>query len=105
MVPKKKRVSKELFQAIVKKGDTLSVPLFIFRYIPSVDAHYAVVAPKGVAKKAVARNKLRRQGYAAINSYPLKPCAAIFFYKKEAKNASYSEIKENVAKILSKIKL
>jgi ribonuclease P protein component len=105
MFSKKKRVTKELFQIIMKKGATLQAPLFVFRYIPSDEPHYAFVAPKSVAKNAVDRNKLRRQGYASLKSYPLKQCSGIFFYKKQAKGSPYQEIKESVGCIVDKIRL
>jgi ribonuclease P protein component len=105
MSSKNKRVTKELFQTIMKKGGMLSSPLFVFRYIPQKPLSYAVVAPKSVAKKAITRNKLKRQGYSALRAYPLPPLSGIFFYKKGAKNATFIEIKENVKVILDKIKL
>lgn len=104
MLPKKKRVTKELFQGIMKNGKTLVSPLFILRYIPQKSPQYAFVAPKTVAKQAVFRNKLRRQGYNALNQNPKIPCIlAVFFYKKEAKKASFKDIKENIYSIISKI--
>jgi ribonuclease P protein component len=105
MLSKKKRVTKELFPVILKKGGTLSTSLFSFRYIPSEIPRYAFVAPKTVAKKAVDRNKLRRQGYAALRLYNLKPCSGVFFYKKQAKAPLFQSIKEDVGSILSKIRL
>ena len=105
MLSKKKRITKELFQKIMKNGGTLSGSLFTFRYMTSFTPQYAFVAPKAIVKKAPPRNKLRRQGYAALRSFPLKPCAGIFFYKKESKNATFAEIKADIAKIIQKIRV
>lgn len=102
MLPKKKRVTKEQFLIIMKKGGTLSTPLS--RYIAQNTPQYAFVAPKSVAKTAVERNRLRRQGYNSLRGFILKPYAGIFFYKKEAKNATSLEVKEDISKILSKLK-
>ncbi len=88
----------------MKKGGTLSTPLFVFRYIAQNTPQYAFVAPKSVAKTAVERNRLRRQGYNSLRGFILKPYAGIFFYKKEAKNATSLEVKEDIYKILSKLK-
>lgn len=104
MVSKKKRVTKDVFQIIMKKGGTLGSSFFTMRYMASQDLLYAVVAPKTVVKQANMRNKLRRQGYAILRSFPLKTYAYIFFFKKEAKNKPYSALKEDLHLLLSKIK-
>jgi len=103
MLSKKKRVTKELFQTIMKVGGTLSGSFFVFRYIKQNNPQYAFVAPKKVAKRAVDRNKLRRQGYNALRSFKLKGYAGIFFYKKQTKAVSFKDIKEEVGLILSKL--
>lgn len=110
MVPKKKRVTKDLFQSVMKTGKMLSSPLFVFRYLPTQDGpkkeiRYAVVAPKSVAKKATDRNKLRRQGYNAIRTTPIQSGIGIFFYKKQAKNIDFSQIKDEIAMLVAKSKL
>ena len=103
MLPKRKRVTKDLFQNIMKKGKVVSSPLFLFRYINQNSPQYVFVVPKTVSKRAVDRNKLRRQGYNILNSQALKPVAGIFFYKKEAKNANQTQIKEDILYFLNKI--
>jgi RNase P protein component len=105
MLPKKKRVTKELFQTIMKKGDTLSSGLFLFRYIPSPTPQYAFVAPKNIAKKAHDRNALRRRGYAGLR--PCQPThgAGIFFFKKQSQKAAFGEIKADIENIMRKTKL
>ena len=85
MFPQKKRVNKELFGKIIKTGATLSGSFFVFRFFNnSKMAQYAFVAPKSVARKAVARNKLRRRGYNALKLFPLKNSQGIFFYRKKS---------------------
>ena len=104
MLPKNKRVTKELFQKIMKIGGTLASPLFVFRYMESDKPQYAFVAPKTVAKRAVDRNKLRRTGYNALNTYTLKNISGIFFYKKAGKLASKGEIKGDIGVLLKKLR-
>ena len=104
MLPKKKRVTKELFQTVIKSGGTLSGSFFVFRYIKQKYPQYAFVVSKKIAKKAVDRNKLRRRGYSVLNNYKLKDYLGVFFYKKEAQKASFIEIKEDVGNILNKLK-
>jgi ribonuclease P protein component len=102
MLPKKKRITKELFADIIKKGRVVHGSLFLFRYIKKENPHYAFVAPKAVAKSAVERNRLRRRGYAALRLCTIKPIAGIFFYKKIAPKASFVEIKKDIDSILNK---
>jgi ribonuclease P protein component len=111
MLPKKHRITKILFQTIMKEGLFVSGSVFSVRYIPHTASSYAFVAPKSLSKKAVVRNKLRRQGYNALRcalaldkKAPHKPIAAIFFYKKQAKLPLYSDIKLDVEALLGRIK-
>jgi len=103
MLPKKKRITKALFQTIMKNGKVIHSPLFLFRYIKHSTPAYAFVVPKTVAKGAVARNSLRRKGYGGLRAFPLKPIAGVFFYKKHSGVASHSQLAENITQILSKI--
>ena len=104
MLPKKKRVTKEIFQNVMKNGKMISGSLFVLRYIPSKSPQFAFIAPKIVAKQAVSRNKLRRQGYNSISKTAKIPnIIGLFFYKKEAKNAKFGEIKGGINTLLSKI--
>ncbi len=104
MLSKKKRVTKQLFLDIMKNGKVINDPFFLFRYVKSGNPQYAVVAPKSVAKQAVSRNKLRRQGYYVFNQYTKLPSiSGIFFYKKEAKNIDFKDIKKSIYSVLGKI--
>ena len=103
MLSKKKRVTKELFSSIMKKGKILSGSFFVLRYMDQKDPQYAVVAPKSVSKGAVLRNKLRRRGYSAIKSFSIKSGAGIFFYKKNTSKASFQEIKDDIGGLLKKV--
>lgn len=106
MLPKRKRITKEIFPDMMKNGKLLSGSLFSLRYKAGKSPQFAFVAPKTVAKQAVLRNKLRRQGYNALAQYPQTPhIIGIFFYKKEAKKASFADIRADVHALLSKIRL
>lgn len=102
MLPKKKRVTKEFFQVLMKEGKTFSTQLFLFHYIKSDSPQYAFVAPKGIFKKAVERNKFRRIGYNILRSIPVKAGSGVFLYKKQALLVMQVEIKENILFILKK---
>lgn len=104
MLPKRKRVNKELFQNVLQKGEVFHSSFFIFRYIRQKTPQYAFVVPKTVAKSAVLRNKLRRLGYNSLNLTQIPPLAAIFFYKKQAQKISQNQIKDDILSLLKKIK-
>jgi RNase P protein component len=103
MLPKKERVTKKLFLEIMKYGKTTSGSFFLLRYVPTTAPHYAVVAPKSIAKKASKRIALRRAGYNTLRMQALPSVSGIFFYKKGAQNASREEISLDMTQILLKL--
>lgn len=103
MLPKKKRVTKEAFQILIKEGKTLSTPLFLFHYKKSESPQYVFVAPKKVFKNAVKRNKHRRIGYNILRFIPLKTGAGIFVYKKQAIETKTEDLKKDIVFILKKV--
>ncbi len=105
MLPKKKRVTKGVFQVLLKEGKTFSTKLFLLYFIKNETPQYAVVAPKGVFKSAVKRNKFRRIGYNILRSLPIKSGIGVFMYKKQAITAENLEIKENIISLLKKINI
>lgn len=104
MLSKKHRVNKGVFEAIMKEGKMVSNPLFTFRYMPPTDnvAHFAVVAPKSVAKTASLRNSLRRKGYLSAKPLLKKPFIGALFFKKEAIKLENTEISENIKFLFKK---
>jgi len=105
MLSKKKRVTKDIFQTILKKGNIVSGSFFLFRYTPFDRQAYSFVVAKKIAKTAVTRNSLRRVGYNILRIYDLKPCAGVFFYKKEAMGVKKEGLKNDIEFILKKTKL
>jgi ribonuclease P protein component len=104
MLKKNKRVDKVLFQEIMKNGRVIASPVFLFRYIGGNHSRLAVVTPKSVVRRAVGRNKLRRQGYTALRSLPSLPqVSGIFFYKKTTSLPNYQEIKDSIVNICKKL--
>lgn len=96
MLPKRRRVTKRLFDRVMKEGSVLHSPLFTFRFItesPDMYSHFAIVAPKSVAKSAYIRNSLRRKGYNACREIPISlPCVGLLFFKKGSINAPHLQI-------------
>ena len=105
MLPKKKRITKDIFQTVISKGNIVSGSFFLFKYIKEINPHYVFVVSKKIAKTATKRNSLRRRGYNILRQYGLKNGAGIFFYKKEAIGVSVSDLKKDIEFILEKIKL
>ncbi len=108
MLPKYRRVTKSLFNQVIKEGKTLHGDLLYLRFVSeSLDSysHIAFVAPKTVAKLAVDRNKLRRRGYSAVSSIEIKPIIGVFFFKKEAQKAfEKNDLEQDILNILRKIR-
>ncbi len=105
MLPKKKRVTKGVFQVLLKEGKIFSTQLFLFYFIKGESPQYAVVAPKNIFKSAVKRNKYKRIGYNILRSFHIKPGTGVFMYKKQAILATNQDIKENINAVLNKFNL
>jgi len=89
----------------MKKGSIISGLFFVLHYLKQDFPKYAFVVPKKIVKTAVKRNSLHRKGYNILRSYDLKSFSGIFFYKKEALNASLAEIEKDVDFLLKKAKI
>lgn len=103
MLSKKKRVTKEVFQILMKEGKILSTPLFLFYFNKNTAPQFAFVAPKKIFKSAVLRNKYKRIGYNTLRGVILKQGRGIFVYKKQSQITPTGEIKENILFILKKV--
>ena len=86
----------------MKEGKIFSSSLFLFRFLKSDTPRYAIVAPKGIFKKAVDRNKFRRIGYNILRSIKIKSGTGAFIYKKPTSEATTIEIKGNILLALKK---
>ena len=106
MLSKQNRVSKELFDELLKKGKVLHSPLFSLRYIDEniTISRFAFVVSKKIAPNAADRNKLRRRGYSAVRPFfPFKKSIiASFFFKKGAKGVKFGEIKKEIEGLLKR---
>lgn len=104
MLSKKRRVTKEVFQKILKNGSFFSTSFFLFYFLKSKESQYSFVAPKKIFKNVVIRNKFRRLGYNILRSLPINSGLGIFMYKKEALFANKDQIKKEICFILEKAK-
>ena len=72
MLPKKNRADKKMVEKIFKKGFFIASGSIVLKYIRENNnnlPHISFIAPKGIAKKAVDRNRLRRVGYSIVKKY------------------------------------
>lgn len=71
MLAKGNRAGRKEVALIFKQGWGIRGSLLSFRYLRGSgrQAHVSFVAPKSVSRSAVMRNRLRRQGYAALAPY------------------------------------
>lgn len=106
MLPKKNRVNTKEVARIFKEGKFLVSSSLTFKYLKNhhKEVKISFIAPKNVAKLAVARNLLRRRGYAVLKKYLDQfpaGLAGVFIFKKYQDDISVLEyeIKNILAKI------
>jgi ribonuclease P protein component len=69
MLPRKKRLTTELFDQIITSGRIFNSPLFTLRAIKiEGKSRFSAVASKKIFKTAVARNRIRRRVYAQLET-------------------------------------
>lgn len=108
MISKRNRVTRKEVEKVWKDGRFVRSTTFSLKYLllgGNFTPRVAFVAPKKVAKTAVLRNKMRRQGYSAIRPFiPSLPKGfmGIFTFNLVPKEASL--IPEEIKKALEKIK-
>ena len=112
LIQKKFRLKRPEIEYLLKKGNQLTTDLFIVRFSTQADsdiknesvktAHFTVIASARLSKKAVERNRIKRQVYEAIRLNMLEsPMKAAIIPKKRALKAPYKEIESNIKQILT----
>ncbi|PJE74537.1 MAG: hypothetical protein COV01_00690 [Candidatus Taylorbacteria bacterium CG10_big_fil_rev_8_21_14_0_10_41_48] len=92
----------------LKNGTSVFTTLLSLRAIPYSRIQISVSVSKKVAKKAVDRNRMRRQYYSALEKLipEIKtPAKMMIFPKKTTKTISHKELVEELRKALDKAKL
>lgn len=107
MLPKEKRIGREQIEFILKKGESSTSKLFIIRYIRNNEktSRYAIVASAKLSKKAVERNRVRRQIYEAIRLIEKersidKNLDIVLIPKKQIFKSEFEGIKEDLTGII-----
>lgn len=107
MIPKRNRVTKRLFDEVLKNGKVVHGDFVYFRMSPALDGvqRFSTVVPKKVFKKAHDRNKVKRQINALISesktSFP--NAHFIFFAKPTIRNVEKELIKKDIQTISTKL--
>ena len=82
MLSKTRRLTAAEVREVLKKGRAMRVGDISARYIAASKGRAAMVVSTKVAKRAVDRNRLRRQGYAALPS-SLPRATVVFFIQSK----------------------
>jgi ribonuclease P protein component len=108
MLPRRRRVSKRLFDQVMLKGTIKHGQFLYIKAIPdplaqSPEGRFAVVVPKKVAKSSVDRHELKRRimGILGDHKAALPAGAWILFVKQAAKTADRGVLEADVVSLLS----
>ncbi len=106
--PRKKRLHRSLFPAVLASGRRLSSPHFSVVFsesaatLPAGRQGYAVIIPKKVARLSVTRHRIKRQISAALQALTIQK-ALIIFPHASASSVSYQDMETELADLLSRI--
>ena len=106
MLKKKERLTKAEFDKHFKGGKRYHSSLFTLVHSPTKNFHGAVVVGKKVHKKAVSRNRLRRQLYNLL--YRLSRArqllgSFIVLTKPSAKEADFPSLKVELEQVINRV--
>lgn len=110
MLSKKYRIPKKLIVETIKRGYSLYVKNLGLKYSPSQlkeGVFFAFIIPKKVSKRAVVRNKLKRQTKAIIKNNLNKIKTGfnyVIMFKPGVNELSFQELEKEVVELFSKIK-
>ncbi len=109
MLPHTERIRRVQFQYILSRGKRYNSPhLLLYIALKNTPTekninNFAFSVSKKIAKRAVVRNKLRRQGYNIISKYKNKITHSHFFlfcFKKDSTNLSFSHFEKEILELL-----
>lgn len=110
MIAKKYRIPREKIPYLLRKGNSLSSRLFIFRYNSNNEnfPRFRTIVSRKIDPKAVKRNYLRRQIYEAVrkvtgNTPDLQNLDIILIPKKQISKSSFEKISEDLKQNLTNL--
>ena len=104
MLPRNRRIPRELFEVILKSGKKVDSKHFSLRTAPSKTPRLAVSVSKKISKKAVTRNRIRRRTYSAVRNIltTLPNKLFLLIARPGADKLKGEELKNELAELLSK---
>ena len=99
MLPRRKRLSRELFPSALK-GRRLSSEHFSVVF-PREASGYAVVVAKKTVKLSVDRHRLKRRVFAALETFPLPP-SLIVFPKASVQLLKSEQLRDELSLLIAK---
>ncbi len=106
MLPSSQRLSRKQINDFLKNKDIKVVfnKIGTFKYYGTPTSALTVITGSKQQKKAVLRNKLRRQLYTLFGKQTLKvPISAMLYVSKQAYDMSYADLKQYLYELLQKI--
>ena len=104
MLPKKNRISSSLHKGL-KIGRSYHGNFFSLKVFPGGFPRFSAVVSKKVGGTAVLRNKIRKRAYSAVREIQksgIRPASIVFWAKKPAGAAKFSEILSDISSLLKK---
>ena len=110
MLPKKHRLTRAEVEHLVRHGAAYHSPHLTLRALPREDSnyHFGFAASRKVSLLAVVRNRLRRQGYFAVESFlRARPLSlnGIFYFKRGSSELSRVEVEREVHTLLLRCRI
>lgn len=105
MLPKNRRIPRKMFPLLQNRAKVFKNNLFLLRFVQNKEqkvSRFCFSVSKKVAKSAVVRNRLRRNGYRLLEKYKdqIKPSAlAVFYFRAMPKDEK--EITKKLESILN----
>lgn len=115
MLPSRNRIRRKDFPAYKNQGSRFFSPLFSAVFyndsiVKNKESKACVVVSKKTEKRAVGRNKMKRQFYGLLGKF-LKPSVGlsatkvIIYPKKEAQNTNFNELKNEMESLFKQIRI
>ena len=108
MLPKKRRIPRELFPRILSESkhyNSQNLFLYSIRINQSLPSRFSFSISKKICKNAVDRNKYRRRGYSIINHHikQIEQGYLCFFsFKKGSGKTTFKILEEQIIYLLHK---
>lgn len=110
MLSRQNRADKKIITEIVKGGKNFSSDFVYLKVLPmdENESVFSFVVSSKVSKKATERNKLKRRARNILKNMitAVKDgLGVVFFFKKEAKDKNFGELKEEMTNLLKKARI